>query len=87
MAFVSEKMDENRINFLANEIAKTYMHGKLSGSEDFINTYLDVYEASKKIIIDREIAKNNARNNMNINDLMRADSQELNESPANKFFL
>lgn len=74
MATIPEKMDDNRISFLANEIAKTYMTGKAGSSQEFIETYLDVYEVAKKIITDRELAKNAARNNVSISDLMDDDS-------------
>lgn len=69
MAYVSEKMDENKINFLANEIAKTYMTGKMVSSEvDFINAYMDMYEKSKGIIISREEEKVKATQNISLFD-------------------
>ena len=48
MTYVPEKMDENKVNFLANEIARTYMSGKISSKvKDYIDSYMDVYETTK----------------------------------------
>lgn len=56
MAFVP--MDENQIQFLANEIARTYMVNKTQLSdESFVEEYLMVYEVAKKIIAQREQKK------------------------------
>lgn len=73
MAMVPEKMDENRISFLANEIARTYMTGKFGNSQEFIETYLDVYEAAKRIIHDKEQAKLKSNQGVSIADLMGED--------------
>lgn len=69
MATIPENMNEDRICFLANEIAKTFMQGQgkfITGTEDFIKTYMDVYDAAKKIIAERE----RNRNNVSLGDYM-----------------
>ena len=70
MAYVSEKMDENKISFLANEIAKTYMTGKMGSQQEFIETYLEVYESAKRHIVEREMQKKNAASNLSFGDVM-----------------
>lgn len=71
MAFVPEQTDEKRIAELAEKIAISYMVGKaISSVEEYINTYMDVYDASKQIIAKREQNKINARNNISIQQLM-----------------
>ena len=78
MATIPENMNEDRICFLANEIAKTFMQGQgkfITGTEDFIKTYIDVYDTARIIIADRELKKSNKGDNMSsngpINDLAK----------------
>jgi len=71
MAFAPEKLDENRISELAEKIANSYMVGKaISSVEEYINTYMDVYDASKQIIAKREQDKINTEKNINVEQLM-----------------
>lgn len=49
--------DQNMMNFLANEIAKTYMQGKVGSMEEFANAYMDMYEKSLKVIKSRNEKK------------------------------
>ena len=77
MAFVPEQIDEKRISELAEKIANSYMVGKaISSVEEYINTYMDVYDASKQIIAKREQDKINARNNVNVEQLMNEAAME-----------
>ena len=47
MAYVPERMDENKIQFLANEMARTYMANKtMLSSDDFMKEYYRFYKAS-----------------------------------------
>ena len=78
-------MDENKISFLANEIAKTYMTGKIGSQQEFIDTYLEVYEAAKKRIIEMEKQKMNASNISPLDDNMN-DSYTQAFSDASKIF-
>jgi len=47
-------INESEINFLANEIAKSYMTGKICSVKDFIDTYLEVVEAAKTSIREKQ---------------------------------
>ena len=83
MAFVPDRMNEDRIAYLAEKIASSYMQGKASfGIEEYISTFMDVYDASKQIIAKREQDKINAMNNISINQLM--DEAVLEESQTSK---
>lgn len=54
-------MDDNKIQFLANEMAKTYLVNKMSLSgEDFMKEYYEFYEAAKTYIAERETDKQKA---------------------------
>lgn len=77
MAFAPEKIDEKRIAELAEKIANSYMVGKaISSVEEYINTYMDVYDASKQIITKREQDKIAARNNVSVEQLMNEAPME-----------
>lgn len=77
MAFVPERIDEKRITELAEKITDAYMIGKaISSIEEYINTYMDVYDASKEIIAKREQEKINARNNISVEQLMNEAAME-----------
>ena len=78
MAFVPEKMDENKISFLANEIAKTYMAGKMSSDvEGYIDSYMQVYETAQKKIAEREQKRMSAMNNLSLNEMMDAFDEDI----------
>lgn len=52
-------MDIEKIDLLATEIAKSYVGSKtMCTSSEFIELFLDVREAAKEIIIQRETKKN-----------------------------
>ncbi|MGN1341814.1 MAG: hypothetical protein ACI4VL_01115 [Bacilli bacterium] len=55
MAYISDKMDENKIQFLANEMTRTYMANKTTlSSDDFMKEYYRFYNASKQYIASEE---------------------------------
>lgn len=55
MAYISERMDDNEIKFLANEMTRTYMENKTSlSSDDFMKEYYRFYNASKQYIASEE---------------------------------
>lgn len=57
MAVVPEKMNERDMCELADKIAASYMSGKACDSREFIETFLNVREASIRIIQERENTK------------------------------
>lgn len=80
MAYVPEKMDENKIQFLANEMTKTYMTGKTMGSsDDFMREYYRFYNAAQSFIAEEERKRQNAASNLSIDDIMNSD---LDDEPS-----
>ena len=61
-----EFINDEKISKLATEIARTFMSNKANfATEDFINTYLDIYETALKIIYNRQVKKVNQDYNSN----------------------
>lgn len=61
MKYNSEVMDDNKIQFLANEMTKAYMVSKTASSEEnFIKSYYEFYENAKAYIAEREANKQKA---------------------------
>ena len=51
MAYISERMDDNKIQFLANEMTRTYMANKTSlSSDDFMKEYYRFYNSAQSFI-------------------------------------
>ena len=84
MSFVPNKMDEEQIAFLANEITKSYMTGKNMGSqEEFAREYFTMYQNSMKIIAEEQRKQNNAK--QSFQDIIN-DFGSREESPNSKLF-
>ena len=82
MAFIPSKMDETQIAFLANEITKTYMTGKNTGSgEEFAREYFNMYQNSMKVIVEQQQKQNEPYNLMDV-----LDSAPLSESQNSRVF-
>ena len=51
MAYISERMDDNKIQFLANKMTRTYMANKTSlSSDDFMKEYYRFYNSAQSFI-------------------------------------
>ena len=89
MAVVPEMMSEKSMYELAEKIATSYMNGKACDSREFIETFLDVREAAKGIIEEREKAKiaayHNYMSNLSIEDVMNAAAKD-EERPTVSYF-
>ena len=58
MNYNYSKMSEDKISTMASDIAKGYLNGKnMLGIEEYIETYLDIYETAMAKITERENAK------------------------------
>lgn len=65
MAYVPEKMDENKIAFLANEMVKSFMTGKNSGEfVNYVEEYMRHYEIAKQVIISLEERQKSSSSNL-----------------------
>lgn len=81
MAYVPERMDENKIQFLANEMTKTYMAGKAMGSsDDFMREYYRFYNAAQSFIAEEERKRKNAASNVSLEDIT---NNTLADEPSN----
>ena len=81
MAFVPERMDENKIQFLANEMTKTYMGNKTSlNSDEFMQEYYNFYNNAKLYIAREEGKRKAAIDNLSFDDVMSSD---LNDEHSN----
>lgn len=63
MAITPEILDENKIIFLANEVAKTYMANKtmIDSAEEFTREYMIAYKTARKTIYEMEMEEKRAR--------------------------
>ena len=64
METTQQMMDQNKIEFLANEIARTYMQARNDWSEnEFIPKYMDIYQKSLQYIKNQEMSKMQGQTN------------------------
>jgi len=83
MAFVSQKMDDAQIAFLANEMTKTYMTGKnMMSSEEFALEYFNMYQNSIRIIAEEQRKRMNET--LDVQAIM--DEAAMEESPNSRLF-
>lgn len=69
MAYVPERMDENKIQFLANEMARTYMANKsMLNTDEFMKEYYRFYNAAKLYIATEEEKKRSSASNLSFGD-------------------
>ena len=81
MAYISERMDDNKIQFLANEMTRTYMANKASlSSDDFMKEYYRFYNSAQSFIAEEERKRKNAASNVSIEDIMNS---ALDDEPSN----
>ena len=73
MAYISERMDDNKIQFLANEMTRTYMANKASlSSKDFMEEYYRFYNSAQSFIAEEARKRKNAASNVSIEDIMNS---------------
>ena len=81
MAYISERMDDNKIQFLANEMTRTYMANKASlSSKDFMEEYYRFYNSAQSFIDEKEREREIAASNVSIEDIMNS---ALDDEPSN----
>ena len=69
MAYVPEKMDESKIQFLANEMARTYMAPKMTSSrENFMEEYYNFYKEAIDFIVKEEEKRRISASNLSFGD-------------------
>lgn len=75
MTTVQTKMTSKEMDDLATEITKTYLAEKTFGtSTEFIKLFLDVRDAARTIIEQRELAKQNSQSFNDLSDGAKTNS-------------
>ena len=81
MAYISERMDDNKIQFLANEMTRTYMANKTSlSSDDFMKEYYRFYNSAQSFIAEEERKRKNSASHVSLEDIMNS---ALDDEPSN----